>query len=358
MDDQNKDVLAQDDAAPIETAEKPASLRDALVSAKEELTPIEPAAEPVEGKARDEKGRFAAKADEPVKTDAPPREVGTEPRAEQPVKVDQPKADAQGAPRNWSPEARAKWDALPPEVQREIARRETDFARGFSQKAREFENDRKFAAEVRSVFEPFRQNLQANGLSDLDGVKWLLGRYQLSREQPEVFIREFAHAAGVDLAKLTGAAAETPQAPQPVDLSRYLQPLQQEIAAHQQKLTAIEQATMQAHLAEFAATRPYFQQARYRMGALLKAQQAESLEDAYNIAVSEIVDPIRKSLTEEQRAAQDAERARREADAAKARQASGSVNGAPMAGARPPGAPAKTVRDAVRAAYQQVGGRA
>lgn len=84
---------------------------------------------------RDERGRFAAKA---PKTDENPAEKP----ASGEIPADKPGAEADPAPAepvtaaspppSWSVKAKAAWDKVSPEVQAEIAKRETEVAQGFA----------------------------------------------------------------------------------------------------------------------------------------------------------------------------------------------------------------------------------
>jgi len=127
-------------AGQVETpAEKP---NDPPADAAPQSDPVaaEPAADkPTDGRARDEKGRFAKKEGEPqesapAKDPAAPAEPAKQPDkapAEGAAQAAGPEGTAPvGPPTSWAVGAKAQWDKLSPEVKAAIAKRESEIAAG------------------------------------------------------------------------------------------------------------------------------------------------------------------------------------------------------------------------------------
>jgi hypothetical protein len=127
-----------------------------------------------------------------------------------------------------------------------------------------------------------------------------------------------------------------------------LQPFQAQ--AEQQQNQQLEST-----ISQFAADpkRPFFNDVRFHMGQLIQAGAAKSLEEAYEQATW--ANPaIRAHLLETQREATEKANAAQVQKAKLATRAS--VNGSPLEGAQPPGGRAKTARDAVLQAYEDLSG--
>ena len=117
---------------------------------------------------RDGLGRFVAKdVGAAGASQAPAGAPGTTPALEgqpapdltPPVAPTQPAAVALVAPVGWKPEAKAAWAALPPTVQAEVARRETDMTNAM----RESASARNIATQFTETVTPYLAFMRAEG---------------------------------------------------------------------------------------------------------------------------------------------------------------------------------------------------
>ena len=146
------------------------------VPAVEAEAPAKPAAEE---KPRDAEGKFvkgeqkrhkpaatepaaAAKPDTPEKPIAAPGpEQAAAAPAEEPLKFGKVEVDLARPPSSWKPAAKAAWAALPEVVKQDIYRRETDFSNTVLNGPLKETAD--FGREVKSVIEPYRMLIEAEG---------------------------------------------------------------------------------------------------------------------------------------------------------------------------------------------------
>ena len=197
---------------PAETQETESiSLRDELANALKEVTerdsalPESEAAEtpgaPKEDRPRDESGRFAAKeGSAPAKPEAAPQE---------PAKVETPPKPAATpsvkAPQSWSTAAKADFDKLPPHIQAEIAKRESDVEKGFTRQ----DEERQFGRSLRDIINPYMPIITAEGGTPQKAVQELLNTaYLLRRGTPEqkvALFRATAQQFGIPLDRAMAA---------------------------------------------------------------------------------------------------------------------------------------------------------
>lgn len=132
---------------------------------------------------RDEAGKFAkaAEDDSAAEPAAGDEQAASGQKAQQgaaadasgaggELAADQPARDLANAPSSWKPAAKAKWEALDPDVRAEIARREGDFLKGQS----ELLPDAQFGRNMRGVVEPYRMLIESEGATPELAVRDLL----------------------------------------------------------------------------------------------------------------------------------------------------------------------------------------
>lgn len=285
-------------------------------------------------RARDEQGRFAAKAAE-VAAEAAAAPAQTAPVEVAPVVAEAPKVPA--PPNSWSAQAKASWHTLPTEIQAEIAKREQDIAK-FTGKTDE---ERAFGRDMQKIVQPYLPVIKAQGATPAQAVESLLNTaYVLHTGTPQA-----KQAALMQVAREYGIPLEGNQ--QSADA--YTQQLEQRLAQLEQRLTGADQEQEFAlqqevanDLAAFAADprNSHFEAVKGHMAALLSSGEAKDLQDAYDRAVWASPD-TRATLLAQQRAEEEA---KRRADEAKrledARRKAVSVVGSPglaTAAARPNG---------------------
>jgi hypothetical protein len=317
-----------------------------------------PLREAADGRQRDEHGRF-------VETKSPASSEAASP----PVEADGQAAEKSASPTvgapelrlapppGWSPTSKAEFSKLPPSVQADVAKRETEINAGLSQ----LRDYRRLQQEL----EPVAQFANANGAT----LRQVFDRYRQAENnlvnQPIPTLLAFCEHAGVHPAQLLQAvqggqqqqydpqqASQVPQGypanqghpalGQPQYQPQYYaapqQPQQPALTAEQVReitLRTQQEAQMANEVERFFGNTdayPFAQNVRSAMSVLIKSGQADSLEDAYEKAAWAHPE-TRGLLIKQQREAEEARRAAEAREAAsRARQASKSVSGSPLPG--------------------------
>lgn len=285
-----------------------------------------------EARARDERGRFAKKQEEAAQADANAAQAPVEPAQaapEQPVKR---------PPQSWKQELKDHFNTLPPEVQDEILRRETDYSKGIQRYA----EDAKVAQTFKPVIDqwaPYFSQLQVTpevAFSHLMQTEHTLRTG--SPAQKQQLFAQLAKDYGIELGGQTAELSQIDPNLQHAlsevqQLRKYVQNLeytkQQEAAKQQQT----EQAELQKQVDSFASSPdvPHFESVRGDMSQLLAAGYATDLKDAYEKACWARPD-IRASLLK----SEEAKRIQGKAQAANQAKAKAvSVTGSPSGAAVP-----------------------
>jgi hypothetical protein len=328
---------------------------------------------------RDASGRFVARRDlitgeipdalKPAKpTDAHPK-PGTTP-------VVEPKPDAPPrfkAPSSWKPEVREEFAKLPPGVQAEIARRETEITRGM-QSAAQY---RAAVEQLQSVVQPYLGNIQAaNGGDVVGAIKLYLQTDHTLRHgttaERAALMADIIKNYGVNIEALDAALAGQPRADGPEELiarklraemQRELQPvmgffnqLQESRARREGALRGEVQEEVEQFAQDPAA--PHFEELREEMADLMEVAARRgltmTLKQAYDRAIA-----LHPKLAEEAGKRAEQERANAAAEAAaKAKRAAVSLpsGGAPQ-GSPPGESAANTLRADLEAAIAANAGR-
>lgn len=295
----------------------------------------DPAAPPADkAPARDEHGKFAPKI------------------------TDQPAAAAQEAqpapipPASWSVEAKSMFATLPPAAQAEIAKRETDVAKGFEERASQL----KRYEPLETAIAPHRDRLALAGVDEGTYVRSLIAADEMLR-RPESRMQALAQIAqsyGIDLRQFAQPGQQ--QQPQQAQLPPVVQQLMRQVSTLEstlaQQASASEQAQRDQNLQAVRAfgadpKHLYFENVKGDMAALIQSGQAKDLEDAYDKAIW--LRPDIRPLIQGSAAAQAPEAARAKAD--QARRAAGSITGSPSPGSAPAGQAAPSLRAELEAAW-------
>ena len=363
-------MAAAEQAVATETQSSERSIRDELLAAREEVESRNqaeeaPAAEaPVEaeesgnGRARDERGRFA-----PVVAEGEP----VQPEADQPaasateqpvVPVAAPEAAAPSviaAPPAWSNAAKAKWNELPTEIRAEIAKREADVHKGFTK----MDEERAFGRELQKVVGPYEPLIRSEGGTPAAAVQDLLNTaYILRTADPQTkarLVAETCQRFGVDLS-LLGQAQQQPSDPQVASLQQELAQLHGFMQQQQQSEQArVQQEALQTVEAfKTNPEHPYFDAVQGRMAELLTSGAAKDLSQAYETAVWERPD-LRQQLLAKTAQPQTQQVSRQKAE--RARTKAVSVRGGAGGYQPPPANPNASVREDLMAAMEEARGR-
>ena len=277
----------QGELATQDTSQEPQDLRSVLESAMDKQTEPTPDPAPVEEKptrARDEAGRFT------------PAELAQQ-AADKAAAVEQPAPEAKRAPSSWKKDAAAEFDKLPPHVQDEVLRRETDFHKGIEG----FKQHADLGRSMERALQPYMQTIQQLGVAPDQAVGALLKADAMLRNpdpaQRAQYFATLAQQYGIDL----GQAAQVPQRdPYTFQLEQQLQTLKQQQEQFQQSQQEQQREALNSELQAFAATAEHFEAVKEDMAALLQAGRATDLKDAYDKAV--YANPqTRQALLEQQR---------------------------------------------------------
>lgn len=282
---------------------------------------------------RDEKGKFAAKAETPDAAEVAPVD-------DIPVKA---------APNTWRKEVAEKWSTLPPEVQAEVERREADFHRGIEQ----YKQAANFAQSMERAITPYAATLQKLNVTADKAVSELMGADHRLRSGDIAYFSQLADSYGFNRSQLAEIFSGQQPTQQYIDpnLSAVNQRVQQ-LEGYIQNQTMMgqqrEQETLNSEISSFAAdpSHSHFESVKGHMAALIQAGQAQDLASAYEQAVW--ANPTtRAAMLASQQAAARAE-ATQKAQAAKAA-ASVNVRARPsMPVSQPIGSMDDTIRATLR----------
>lgn len=289
-----------DDEAPEEAAEQPepveASPEEEAHAEQPELeeTPEDQREESAEAKAdraRDDAGRFTKAQKEKAAAAA---KVATS-AAPDPKAATTTPAVAEKAPQSWSPAAREKWSATPPEVRAQIAKREREITTALNESA----PARKFHSDFREAIAPYAPML--GNAEPLPVVRSLLQTaHQLAYAPPAHKAAMLAHlvtsynvpieelAAALDgKAAAPGAPARGAQGPGAIRDPRVDEILARDQLREKQRNDAL-MAGAKAKLEEFAKKHEFFEDVRLKMAHLHEAMTKDGLkptpEELYALA--------------------------------------------------------------------------
>jgi len=276
---------------------------------------------------RDEKGRFAKKEQEPSEEKAAPDEATASEDAPV-VEVDDKPSEAEPAPkwtdgqfRGWSPEQRARFESLPPEQQEAVMAYKADYDAQFTRRDQEFSQFRKEA-------EPFLELSKAN--SDLWAAQKLTPAQALQGYAN--IERTLTYGSYDDKVRLIGDICKAYQIPfdanmmtLDMDVDQYraqhdshseIARVQAENARLQRQFDEMRAESLQSQISAFASAtdpsgapkHPHFETVKAAMGGLLSSGQAQTLEQAYEIASKPIADAIAAREAEIRAATQSQQR--------------------------------------------------
>ena len=351
--DQENAVIEREEEQLLDTSSD--DLRSALSSAYAE----------VQGRERDDQGRFATKA-EPVATEvvvdpvaevAPIKEVPSDPAAEQTATESQ-QAQAVKPPDSWSPAAKAKFASLDPDVQAEIARRESEVHKGFTKQ----DEHRNAGKAFEQAITPYLPMIKAEGSDPVRATAALLqSAYTLragTPDQKEQLLIGLMSQYQIDPTRVFQRLQGTQQTQQ---VDPQVTQLQQQLAQLQQRFTQGDQQTEQAQAAQINTTieafasdpkNLYYTNVKPEMAALLREGRAKDLQEAYDMACW--ARPDIRPLMQQQIDLQ--KQASAQARTQKARKAGSTLTGSPtgsVAGAANTNTGA-TLADDLRSVYREV----
>jgi hypothetical protein len=328
---------------------------------------------------RDDKGKFVERPKE-AEPEKKPREVLTLPD-KKPVEMPDPAAAQHqtpapikfDAPTSWQATIRPKFNELPPDVQAEIIRREQDIVKGLSKQ----DDERSFGRKVNEIVSPYLPVIRAEGGTPEKAIGDLLQTAHTLRQGTPMqkagmvanVMRQFQVDPNVLLSILQGGngTSGSPQQPgaayNPIieTLQQRLDRMERQQQEEVQQRQLQEQASFQSQIAEFSSKpgHEHFEKVRETMGILMQNGRANTMDEAYEMAV--YADPeIRTSLIASKVSEAEGKRiADQTAKTSAARNAAGSITGAPGGTKKLNGSanPTSSIEDDIRASIRDLSGR-
>jgi hypothetical protein len=314
MDDNNT-------AVDVERTEQPEVDRRAILEQGFEAAEK---GEPVEASGRDDRGRFAPKAEEPPQEAEPP--VWRRP------------------PASWRKDFHDVWQKADPKMQEYAWQREEQMRAGVEPLLAKAQ----FADTMQEAIEPYLPTIQGMGLTPEKAVSALMqADYTLRTAPPQQKMQLFAQLAqsyGINL----GAMGANPQAapqnsvdPLVWQLQNELNNVRGEVMGWKQQQEMQQNQQLLGEINQFSLKADHFEEVRPTMIQLLQSGMAETLEQAYDKAIRlnpDLFEQVSKAQQAEQ-AAKQAKEYNRAAKAARAaavsvRSATPSANTAPKAANR------------------------
>ena len=259
------------------------------------------------------------------------------------------------APTAWPVREQQFFKNLPPPLQHAYMDRARHLLADYTKKTQEIATVRQQYKEVDSIIGPRVQQWALGGMSAPQALSQLIALSDYASEKPEEFIKYFANMRGIDLGQAFGQAPNNPDDefvdPQVRALRNELGKVQQHLnQSTQQQKRREEQQKQQDHAARVAQTSraldqfasqtdangkpmyPYFSEVQGDIGLIIQAGRAETIADAYHMAVR--MNPTTHAKMQARARSIENAKALKRAEAAK--RASSSVTGAHTGNGRVP----------------------
>lgn len=201
------------------------------------------------------------------------------------------------APDNWSKEMKESFAELTDRAKQVMLEQYKYMQADYTKKTTERAEDTKFTKSIKELFAPHREYLNQYGLSEQQAIKRLIDLDVFARQNPAGYITHAAKMLGVDLENLVFGADEQPKQ-QPVDSHtlQKLSMLEQKLNRYEQERAYKEQATVESEIDSFRNAKdesgelkyPLFDDFSLKIGRLLETGEANTLEDAYNLATKNV----------------------------------------------------------------------
>ena len=259
--------------------------------------------------------------------------------------ADQPKAVQAEAiaptalPYSWSAEKKARLASLPPEYRDvvEYAAQRDKEANAYISRAGETVKQYQEYAQghetLDKVLNHYSNDFTRRGVSAVQAVATLLDAQSKLDANPRDGLIQIAATYGIDLRPaFAGQQAQQQDNPLILQLHERLQEATARIDAYEQRMTQQQQASaqqqmneMQSDIEKFSSDKPFFEEVRPVMAALLRAGRAKGLDDAYDMAMH--ADPkIRQSIQMDQQRNLEAQRMASNKEKSEAARRAASVN--------------------------------
>tara|TARA_R110002020_G_scaffold36406_3_gene109364 strand:+ start:343 stop:1434 length:1092 start_codon:yes stop_codon:yes gene_type:complete len=283
------------------------------------------------------------------------------PDADEPVSEAEPAPDALAAPKTWPAEQREAFEHLPDEQRSFMLQREQERDAAFTRKTTELAEQRKQVEGLQGVLAPYRQQMQAHGISEAEYVSRLMSYDNALRQDPQGTIAKLAQHYNVPVSSRDSGADYADE----YTADSHTHELQQQLAQTQQQVSQLAQSQHQERyrqledqVGSFAneksadgnLKRPHFEKLRERMSRLVNAGETQDLQMAYDMALRLDEDLFKETLANERKAVSKKEEEKRKAAVDKAKKTRPSQSTAPPSGAVKPGDLDDILRDTINVA--------
>lgn len=227
------------------------------------------------------------------------------------------------APATWSATAKSKWAALPPEIQAEVAKRESDIHREFTRQ----DGERNFGRTIAKTIEPYTDIIRTAGVDPSTAIASLFNTAKIFQTgTPEIKLQALRNIAQEYNIPLDDLNNETYVDPAVAELHQRINRMEFE---RQQQSRMSSQSSLINEINAFAAEpgHEHFEELRPMIGAMLQSGQAQTLQEAYEAAKWARPDLRSNLLAASQREAEEKRLAQVKAKAESARKAGSSVSG-------------------------------
>jgi hypothetical protein len=284
----------------------------------------------------DDPSNEAAEGHEEGKDEATPLSDDTDSEAE-------PEPDALAAPKTWPAEQREAFNQLPDEQKDFMLNREKERDSAFTRKTTELSEQRKQLEGLNGVLAPYKQQMQAHGISEAEYVSRLMTYDNALRQNPKAALQQLAQHYGVQLPSGDSGADYVDE----YATDSHTQQLQQQLTQTQQQVNMLAQSQHQDRyqslenvVVKFANEKtangelkhPHFEQVRERMSRLVTAGETQDLSKAYDMALRLDDGLYKETLEKERLTVSNKEDAKRKAAIDKAKKTRPSRSASPPNG--------------------------
>ena len=261
---------------------------------------------------RDAGGRFQPKVVAPPELGAPEGvEVPGSPVAAPPELAPAPTIEA---PQSLPASLREKWPTLPPDVQRDIAARESEAHQRITTDGQRI----KSLQQYEELAAPLAEAAKSLNVSVPEYQRGLMEGDRFIKQHPDQAILRIAQAYGVDLNALVTGAPQPQRQPNPnSDVLRELHNVKSELTSIKEQTAAEKLKAAEQTVASFKKDKPYFDEVEPLMTKLY--EPGMDLNALYDMAVNASPD-VRAKLTAD-KAKEAAEKAAAEAKERQAKDA-------------------------------------
>jgi hypothetical protein len=241
----------------------------------------------------------------------------------------EPEPDTLAAPKTWPAEHREAFEHLPEDQRSFMLQREQERDAAFTRKTTDLAEQRRGVESLQGVLAPYKQQMQAHGISEAEYVSRLMSYDNALRQNPKLALQSLAQHYGISLSGDSGVdyEEESPSDPQILQLQQQLNQTQAHIQTMQQSQVMAQQQQLVDQVESFSAAKdakgnlkhPHFEKLRERMGRLVNAGETTDLDEAYGMALRLDNDLYKEAIANERNDVSKKEDDRRKAAVQKAK---------------------------------------